>query len=324
MTIKPYLKENIDDHVTIKPWDDKNIFPVFLRDIYNFYEMTILDTTCIVIKIVDDAPSVDVLQRHIKRIKELTNQQIILYYNAITRYRRKSLIENRIPFIVEDGQMYMPFLGLDLKKASPQYIEKEIKTFSTSTQLAYLYFLYNKDEVINATGFADKMGFTLMTASRALNALYSAKLLIYEVGGKTSRSKDYRRIQNPEYFQKGHEFIKSPIKKLIYVKRPPEGALIAGLDALAELSMMNSPGHPIRAISSEELNKQELEIIQNKDIIKDEKLVELEVWDYDPRLFSDKKHVDLMSLYASLKGENDERVEQALEEILRGETWYTD
>ncbi|MCF8020028.1 MAG: plasmid pRiA4b ORF-3 family protein [Vallitaleaceae bacterium] len=42
--------------------------------------------------------------------------QIVLLYKDITRYRRKSLIENRIAFVIEDGQMYLPFLGLDLKK----------------------------------------------------------------------------------------------------------------------------------------------------------------------------------------------------------------
>lgn len=323
MTAEPYLKENIDNHVTIKPWRDKNKFPVLLRNIYNFYEMTILDTPCILLEVLDETPGVDVIQKHIKRIEELANQQIVLYYKEISRYRRKSLIENRIPFVIEDGQMFLPFLGLNLKKA-PQYVESEVNTFSTSAQLAYLYFLYNKDVVVNATEFAEKMGYTVMTASRALNNLYNAKLIIYEIGGKTGRSKEYRRIPDPEYFEKGHVYIKSPVNKVVYVNRVPEGVLIAGLDALAGLSMMNPPGHPVRAISRGQLNKQEIEIIKNKDIVKDEKLVELEIWDYEPKQFTDKKHVDLMSLYASLKEEKDERIEQALEEVLQGETWYTD
>ena len=29
----------------------------------------------------------------------------------------KSLIQNKIPFIIEDGQMFLPFIGLDFKKA---------------------------------------------------------------------------------------------------------------------------------------------------------------------------------------------------------------
>lgn len=323
MTIEPYLKENIDDHVTIKPLQDKNKFPVILRNNYNFYEIRILDNLCILLEILDEAPGVDAIEKHIKRIEELTNQHIVLYYKQITRYRRKSLIENRIPFIIEDGQIFLPFLGLHLKKA-PQYVDEEVSTFSTSAQLAFLYFLFNKDAVINTAEFAQKMGFTTMTASRALNDLYNAKLITYRIGGKTGRSKEYRRISDPEYFKKGRAYIKTPVKRVVYVKRAPEKTLIAGLDALAELSMMNPLGHQVRAISCDQLNKQDIKIIKNKDIVKDQKFVELEIWDYDPKLFTDKKHVDIMSLYASLKEEKDERIEQALEEVLRGETWYMD
>jgi hypothetical protein len=100
--------------------------------------------------------------------------------------------------------------------------------------------------------------------------------------------------------------------------------LTAGLDALAELSMINPPNYPVMAVSRNQFNNQEIEIIKNKDLIKDTQLVELQIWDYDPKQFSDTNHVDLLSLYASLKEENDERIEQALEEVLRGESWYTD
>ena len=177
---------------------------------------------------------------------------------------------------------------------------------------------------MNTTKFAEKLGFTVMTASRTLNDLYDAKLLTYEIGGKTGRSKEYRRIADPEYFENGRVLLKSPVKKVVYVARVPEGALIAGLDALAELSMINPSDHPVRAIGRGQLDNTNIEIIKNMDIVKDEKLVELQIWDYDPKKFTDKKYVDLLSLYASLKEEKDERIEQALEEVLRGETWYTD
>lgn len=324
MTIaaEPYLKENIDAHIMINPWREKDSIPVFLRNIYVFYEMTILNAPCVLVEIIDEMPGIDVLQKHIKRIHEFTNQQIVLYCKEITRYRRKSLIENRIPFFVEDGQMFLPFLGLNLKKV-PQSVKKDVHTFSPSTQKVYLYFLYNKDNVVNTTELAEKLDLTVMTASRTLNDLYYAKLLRYEIGGKTGRSKEYRRIADPEYFKVGKTFMKSPVKKVVYVRRPPEGALIAGLEALAGLSMINPPNHLVRAISQQQLDKEDFEIVNNRDIVKDEKLVELQIWDYDPKEFANKNHVDYMSLYASLKEENDERIEQALEEILRGEKWYT-
>lgn len=111
-----------------------------------------------------------------KQVENQADRQIVLFYKEITRYRRKSLIENRIAFVIEDGQMYLPFLGLDLKKV-PEYVENKVKRFTTPAQIAQLYFLYNKEDVVNMTEFAEKMGFNKMTASRALNDLYHANLI---------------------------------------------------------------------------------------------------------------------------------------------------
>ena len=324
-TATTYLKENIDKHTTIKPWLKKNNFPLFLRNSYNFYEMTILGTRCILMEVVNQIPNIDQLKKHIKQIKNLieTDCQIVLFYKNITRYRRKSLIENRISFVINDGQMYLPFLGLDLKKIQ-EHIEKEVKSFTTPAQIAYLYFLYHKEDVVNITEFAEKMGLNKMTASRALNDLYHTNLITYEIGGKTGRSKEYKRIPDPDYFLRGREYLKTPVKKIIYAETKPLGALTAGFEALSVLTMINPPRHPVMAVDKNWLNKEQIEVIKNKDIIKDRQLVEIQLWDYDPKLFSDKHHVDLLSLYASLKEETDERVEQALDEVLRGELWYMD
>jgi len=285
--------------------------------------MVILENLCVLIEVIDEMPGIDKLKKHIAQIEKLTGHQIVLFCKEITRYRRKSLIQNRISFVIEDGQMYLPFLGLDLKKAQ-EHIEKEVNIFTTSSQLAYLYVLYNEEDVLNVTEFANKMGFTKMTASRALNDLYHANLITYVVSGKTGRSKKYSRISNPGYYLKGRIYLKSPVKKTVYTKTKPLGALTAGFDALAKLSMINPPDHEIMAIDTEQFNKQNIEIVRNKDLIKDTQLVELQLWDYNPRLFTNKYHVDILSLYASLKEENDERVEQALEDVLRGEQWYMD
>lgn len=323
LAVEPYLKQNVDNQIIIKRWDDINKIPISLRNTYKFYSMIILGTSCILLEIIDKAPGVDSIQKHINRLEKITNQQIVLYYKDITRYRRKSLVENKIPFIIEDGQIYLPFLGLHFKKTN-EYVEEETKRFTPSTQIAYLYFLYNKETVVNITDFSRMLGWNLMTASRALNDLYNARLLTYEIGGMTGRSKYYKRKADPDYFKKGSELMNSPIKNVVYLRIEPKDSLTAGLDALAKLSMINPPGYKIRAIYGDNLMGSDLEIIKNRDIVKDENLVELQMWEYDPKLFAKEGNVDIVSLYASLKEDKDERVEQALEEVLRGEKWYTD
>lgn len=323
LPVEEYLKDNIDGQTSIEVCNYASKIPLFLREIYKFHTMKILDTQCTLLEVINETPRIEAIKKHIDAIKKITNEQIVFYYREITRYRRKSLIQNRIPFVIEDGQMFLPFLALDLQNADHS-LEKQINNFTPSGQIAYLYFLYNKNISVNTTEFSEVFGWNLTTSSRALNELYKAKLLTYTIGGKTGRSKFYTRISDPFYFEEGKVFLNSPIKKVIYVKEEPKGSLIAGLEALSELSMINPPRHKIRAIHEDNLNKKDLEIIKNRDIIKDEKLFELQIWKYDPGIFAKEDLVDIASLYASLEKEKDERIEQTLEEVLRDTTWYMD
>ena len=318
-----YLRDIIDDEATIETSNYANSIPIFLKDIYKVHKMKIMGTQCILIEIINEAPRIDAIKKHMNTIKKITDDQIVLYFRKITRYRRKSLIQNKISFIIEDGQIFLPFLVLYLDNIEDSAGE-QIKLFTFSAQIAYLYFLYNREAVVNTTEFSKLFGWTQMKSSRALNELYKVKLLTYKIGGKTGRSKYYSRISGPGYFERGKEFLKSPIKKIVHVKKEPQNSFMAGLEALSELSMINPTGHKVRAIYGNDLNIKDLEIVKNEDIIKDEKLLELQVWEYDPKLFANKDIVDRASLYSSLKKENDERIEQALQEVLRDEIWYMD
>lgn len=318
-----YLRTNIDEEVRIETSEYVNEVPIFLKDIYKIYKMKILETQCILLEIIGEAPRIDAIKKHMNTIKQITNDQIVLYFRKITRHRRKSLIQNRISFVTEDGQVFLPFVTLYLKNTEDK-IEEQVKSFTPSGQIAYLYFLYNRDAVVNVTELSKFFDWSSMTSSRALNELYKANLLTYQIGGKTGRSKHYSRISDPNYFEKGKKLLRSPIREILHVKKTPKDSIIAGLEALSELSMINPPGHKVRAIYASALNIKDLEVVKNIDIINDEKLLELEVWEYDPKLFTNKGIVDKVSLYSSLKNENDERIEQALEEVLRDETWYTD
>lgn len=53
----------------------------------------------------------------------------------------------------------------------------------------------------------------------------------------------------------------------------------------------------------------------------DEADLEVEVWTYKPSLLSEGPAVDQLSLYLSLRDDTDERVQSALDEMMRGVTW---
>jgi len=213
-SVKAYLRENIDENINIKTWNVREQLPVFLSELYDFYKLSIFEKPCILTEFINDVPKIDDIKKHMKTIKTFSDDNLVFLFKSISSFRRKTLIENRIPFVVENGQMYLPFVGMDLKKVTDESI-KHIEKFSSTTQSVFLYFLHNKDLMLNATELAEIINATVMTASRTLKDLYSLGLLNYEISGKTGRSKKYKRINDDEYYSIGSKFLKNQISKVI-------------------------------------------------------------------------------------------------------------
>lgn len=319
--LETYLKENIDDKVRISVLDGKSKFPLFISELYDLYEMDILEQTCLLIGIINKAPGLEEIKKHMKVIRKGFDGHVVLSFKSITAFRRKTLIENRIPFVVSDGQMYLPFLGLHLKKITRKNIEP-IEKFTINTQVVFLYFLYNKDLQINSVELAKILEISHMTATRILNDLYTLNLLTFDIAGVNGRTKIYQRIGDPDYFLRGRQYLKDPLKQTVYVDKIEVDGLVAGFEALSVISMVNPPKRPIRAISKQEKQDINKYIVKNRDRIADENLVELQIWNYDPKLLSKSYYVDIVSLALTLNEIKDERIEQALEERLKGEAWY--
>ncbi|MCB2291442.1 hypothetical protein LGK97_17080 [Clostridium sp. CS001] len=316
-TLEYYLKEQIDSNVIIGPWNEKEYLPIFLSEIYTFYRMNILGESCLLIEINSEIPGIEFIKKHIKQISKSVDYKLVFFFKTLSAFRRKTLIESRIPFVVENGQMYLPFLGMDIKMTKDENV-KVIEKFSSSTQLVFLHFLYNKDLLINTTELAGKIGASKMTASRALNDLYLLGLLTYEVSGKTGRSKRYKRIDDTYYYDRGSKYLKNPVSKVVYVDKDSAYDLpVAGLEALSTQSMLNPPKRPVRAMAKQYIKNIKEHIVTNKDKIADMDLIELQLWEYDPKILSKNYVVDLVSLIMSIDKSNDERVEIAIEESLR-------
>jgi len=318
------LRQTIDEQVQIRPWKESDKIPLYFLEFYKMYEITLLGVTFLLANEVGSPAGTNALKKHAMRLCALADLPVAFLFKSLSRYRMQSMLSNRIPFMLEDAQMFLPFLGINVKQPKEFVQRVEKSKFSPSTQLAYLYFLYRENVEMNATRLAKELNFTTMTASRALQHLYEVELLQCRVSGKTGRSKEYRKIDGPLFFKRGKEFLCSPVKQIVNVRHLPDTSLLAGLEALAQLTMINGPEYSIRAIGQNQFSNMQEAIVRDEAMVKDMKLAELQIWAYDPLLFSVNGHVDPLSLYLSLMDLKDERVDMALEDMLRRQRWYTD
>ena len=90
--------------------------------------------------------------------------------------------------------------------------------------------------------------------------------------------------------------------------------VIAGDSALTEATMLNPSSVMTYAVYAKSFAKEKLV----NELIDPDEQVRVELWEYDPKQFSEDNMADRLSVALSFEANEDERVEEAVEELLEG------
>ena len=257
---------------------------------------------------------IDTLKKHILRIQNDEKLPVVLILKELTYRQKEYLIRERISFVVENKQIYLPFMAIYLQERCNVPIK--IDKLLPSTQMLFLYFIYGGANKISTSKAAKDLCLTPTSISRASRQLEEMGLLDVR---KEGVSKYLFSNDSPkDLFQNAKDKLTNPIKRTIYVSKDvvDKKLLKSSYTALASYSMLSES--KIEYYASDSVSCYEdnsTDILYNG-----EKQVALELWRYDPRKLSNDNNVDVLSLALALKNDNDERVEQAVEEMLN-ELW---
>ena len=318
-----YLRDTLGIETTPTPWPCAENLPFHLRDTYTFHEIQLLDVPCLLMHDRGDtSQSPASIRKHVDLADASWPGDIVYVRDTFTSYNRKRLIEHRVPFIIPGNQMYLPLLGIDLREHFRQARSVPDK-FSPSTQALLIRLLLNskRTAVFSPAEMAEQLGYSAMTMTRAFNELESAGL------GNVFRKGRERFLSFPEpknqTWQKAQPFLRSPVRKRIFIdppdSRPP--GVRAGLTALANHSMLSAPDGPVVALDARNWAAIKQDLKGTEIPYAEPGAWEIQVWIYDPNLCAADNTVDRLSLYLSLKDDRDERVEGALEEMMKGLAW---
>ena len=176
-------------------------------------------------------------------------------------------------------------------------------------------YLYNGQNRMYVANVGKKLPYSAMTLSRAVKQLEASELfLVYKDGvNKVIESKYDRR----DLVERVKPFLSNPVRKYGYIEksRIDENMVLASESALAKNSMLNSPKLITYAIDEQKIDKNQME----NELVDPNKQVKLELWGYDPKLFSDDHVADSLSVELSLRDIEDERIEEAIEECIERE-----
>lgn len=258
---------------------------------------------------------IEVLKKHIARVQENENLPVVLVLKELSYRQKEYLIREKIPFVVEGKQIYLPFMALYLQERcnAEKNTRKEILP---SAQMLLLHFIYKGARELSTSQIAKELELTPTSISRASRQLEETGLLhIRKIGvQRIIQSED-----SPEtLFQRAEEKLLNPIKRTVYIPKEFVGKdlLESGYSALAKYSMLNAPNVKCYAVES---ISQWNDVITNS-LQSSQEQVAIEMWRYNPRKLSNGEVVDELSLALALRENTDERVEEAVKEMLN-ELW---
>lgn len=317
-SLKSYLNEILNISVDLHLWRNPGNFPFFLMDSYEFYKFSIFEQPCLLMASKESVESTPgLISKHYKQVQKNYDGFIIYTQLRLSSYNRKRLVEHRIPFIIPGNQMYLPQLGIDLREHFRKLHGKKDKAFSPAAQAVVIYALVRQtNEKLTSSQLAEKLGYTLMTINRVF-----AELKAVQIGAffQEGRERWWTFSDKRALWEKAAPFLRSPVKKRIWLKNH-QPKIVAGLTALSYFSLLAPPFLPVFATSIyqwETWKQLGLEEIPSPDSAN----VELEIWHYDPALCAKDGIADPFSLYLSLKTNQDERIESALEELMEKIEW---
>jgi len=174
----------------------------------------------------------------------------------------------------------------------------------------------------DAVALAERLGYSKMTASRVLNELLSTEVGVVKTDGR-ARTLAFHGDRHV-LWSRCLPYMDMPVRYRQMVTTEQKGSITgvyAGLTALASRSMLAKPKVTTIAVTSEQWAE-----IKGRDDVKmtsveSEDAIEMEMWVYDPALFAVDGICDPFSLFLSLRDEQDERVLQAIDEMMRAIQW---
>ena len=248
---------------------------------------------------------------------EKASMDVILVFSKLSDIEKKQLLQARVPFVDFKGNLFFPPMGLVLNANDDVATSKEL---TPSEQLTWIAFLLTKGQkIVDVDMLSQVTGLPNSTIYRCLRTFKTLDWL-----NKPNKLYTYTASKK-ELFLKSEPYLFNPIKKRLLLPdvdlkniKSASRILYGGTYALSYLTFLaESDENSSYVISQRQFNKLSLPLSQH---VLEGKV--LEIWRYSPFVSEfwndfkenqDRQFVDPISLYLTLKDDDDPRVEEEIE-----------
>lgn len=313
--IREYFGIEMDEDVL----DRIDRIPYYMSSGRHFYQMRCCGVSFLLVTIPSgDRFGVTALEKQAVRYSEVTGLNVAYSFEKLTAVQRNALVRHQVPFLCLPDHLYLPFLALVLNNAFKAEKIIDQSRLTPAAQLLFLLFLYRaKSEEITKSEASEQLHLTKTSITRASGQLAVLHLITQKNCGTEVRMK--AAAEGRAYLTMADSYLINPVRRTLTVRYTGvlDGYPAAGESALSLRSMLNDPFIPQIAVSYKD---PVLKNLREADPVWDsaDDFRTIQVWKYDPFLFSENQIVDPVSMMLSLREEPDERVQGQLEEFMEG------
>jgi hypothetical protein len=315
--MKAFIEKTLHQNIDLVRYDKTEQLPLLLKSKYELYDMEINGQHCLLARPMKAIGLIE-LRKQQKRLESLTGMYCVLYLTRMNPYSREKMLEEGIPFVLENSQVYMPFLGVLLSPKETRTL-KPCSRVSFLTQKLLLLALYEGWEKVTVTMAAEYLNVSKMSITRCFDEIESLEIPIMENKGRIRYISCKESRKNQWGILKA--FMRTPVIQEFYLEEDISVNFIkSGISALSEFSMLEDNRYPTCAITKAQMK--EYGIRERKQVPKGEVpgCVVQELGYLIP--YNDGKVIDPLTTLLILENEReDPRVDKALDEMLEEYVW---
>ncbi len=332
--LSEYIQHEIglDFHINEHRSQWNKTLPMYITAGYQIDAAKLMGAEVLIVRLKNEEnqPTIGQMQKQMQNIREHTGIPVILVFNNLEAFERKRLIQQDMNFIVPFKQLFIPELVMAFTEI------KHIKAaddncFTPMAQLLTIYWLLsgNDDNLIEEVPFneiAELFHTNAMAITRAADNLANLNICTIH-SGRPKRLTFNQSKQDTWNLIKVEHLSIHPVLKTVYTDiRPPHDQWInTNTNSLTAFTDINPDYQNFLA-----LDKVAYQAYKKTNQWPEENNREgeyaIEIWKYNPNILNNKfqwleNNVDPLSLYFCFKNDEDERIEDALEQIEKKFIW---
>jgi len=298
----------------LQPYDNPNL-PRYLGRIYQLRSGTLLNIDVLfAVNMEKKVGSITDLSRQQELLTKLSGRQVVYVFECLNRDTTARLVDRRLAFIENKKQVFLPFLLLKLTAEDHRsHSIKKLESLDKWSTVVVIRQLLKGDQAgLNGLQLAKTLGVSAISASRIMADLAAIEICQIQSSGtaKVMKFEDRQSL-----WKKALPQLKNPVTHLVNLMNKPDSLILdAGESALAQQTSLVQPDQQTFAIY---LNRPQISELKKRSVA-GPTLYRLEIWDRDPRLTADDTNrIDPISLYLTMRNNPDERIQIALQDLLK-------